>query len=216
MASFGKWVAGLVGMGRSGGVLDAGGEYKRYLAEALGLFNQQYKEAFPTDPNNNQYAGRFTGQLAANLGESDAAMSSLPTALREAAVAGTQNATISAMMAARQAGGGRGGLGFGGGGAALAAQMAQGAAAQQNATLTSALVQGRQAQSQYGLSRAGMFSDALKTEASLGENRIGQSLDFRKSLVQGVMGLGQQALTSGLQGESARNANSRIKLFGLF
>lgn len=118
--------------------------------------------------------------------------------LKESLIGGALGSTAglqaASAQAARQAGGGRGGLAFSGGSSLLAARGASQGASAQSAALSGALAQGSQATIQ-GLLGAGQVASGFGAALS------GQELGFR----QGILGQ-----TAALQGPFAAGAAQKV------
>ena len=217
-----KGFKGMFGLDRSGGTRDAFSSYQDYVkfldprieAERSRLFNR----------GQNPYLGRLLEPYAgldrdANAIEQRAG--NIGALLQGSALRSTTGSQIAAVRAAREAAGGRAGLGFGGAAGALAARAASDAAVQQNAAMSEALLQGEQiglnAQSQAASLRQALAAargQSLMAEANLFESRFGQEADFSRQLLALLGGLSGGALGQGLAGQQA-SAGRRVGLMGV-
>ena len=122
---------------------------------------------------------------------------------------------LPAMQAAKAAGAGRGGLAFGGGGAlAAATRAAQGAATQQGAALSQAIVQGQQAKAGFELQLGSLqaniadsLSKAKVAQSGLFEKRQGAELDARRQFLD-ILGKMSASSLSGLGGGVGKASSS--------
>lgn len=189
----------------------------------LGEFRRPFESAIQTN-------NAIGAQIAGLQGRADG----IGGLLRSSALSSTQGARSDALRAARVASGGRGGGGFGGGAGAIAARAAQGAASQQNAALSGALLQGEQFKlgfeqqnigllqqnAQLGGQLAQGLTGAIGGQAALEETARARGDTLQNLAIQGRVTLGSAALGQGLQGQSnlsgRRSQFSSGLLGGLF
>ena len=151
------------------------------------------------------------GRLSRMSGQLDG----LPDMLKRSALGSTDAGAVAAMQAAKAAGAGRGGLAFGGGGAlAAATRAAQGAATQQGAALSQAIVQGQQAKAGFELQLGSLqaniadsLSKAKVAQSGLFEKRQGAELDARRQFLD-ILGKMSASSLSGLGGGVGKASSS--------
>ncbi len=141
--------------------------------------------------------------------------------LREEALTRTDNAAVSSVLAARQAGGGRGGLAFGTGASEVAARGARDAAVGQSAALGQSLVGAAQARTQRGLGiadAAGNLSRVQLQAGTLLEERQSRGLRARQQFLQlmaGIAGAGVSGVGGSTQSPARGKGPSGFDAFGL-
>jgi hypothetical protein len=216
-----------IGESGSGGSKDAYQEFLKYSTE-IGAYADRYRSRLADEGVNplvNQLGRSYNG-LDAAIAQAGAGSASrlrqmganIPTMLRSSALANTAGAQRSALMGARMAGGGRGGLAFGGGAGALAARAGQEASVMQSSALADSLLGGVQArmgaESQaFGVENATMAQrlglaqakeGATAQQAQLIEQFRSRQDAMDMAQVQGMFGLGGSALYAGLGGDQQR------------